>query len=140
MSRDEQSATIERVVIFDGVCNLCSTTAQFVILRDSRSRFMFAAAQSVAGRGLLEECGIDPDRLETFVLRKGGRTYVRSDAALEIAKELDWPWPLLAVLRIVPRIFRDWIYDLVARNRYRWFGKKDACMIPGADIKSRFIG
>jgi len=129
----------ERVVIFDGVCNLCSATARFVIRHDPRARFKFAAAQSARGRALLRESGVDPERLETFVLRKDGRTYVRSDAALEIAKELVWPWRALGVLRIVPRAPRDRIYDLVARNRYRWFGRKDACMVPTEDIESRFL-
>lgn len=139
MTAARSATLVERIVIFDGVCNLCSTTAQFIVRRDAQGRFRFAAAQSAKGRALLIESGVDPDRLETFVLRKDGHIFVRSDAALEIAKELDGLWPVLVVLRMVPRALRDWMYDVVARNRYRWFGKKQECMIPGADIQSRFI-
>lgn len=128
-----------RVVVFDGVCNLCSSTARFIIRHDHEARFRLAVAQSAKGRALLAESGVDPDRLETFVLRKDGRIYVRSDAALEIARELGWPWRTFVILRIIPRTLRDGMYDVIARNRYRWFGRKDECMVPTADIKSRFL-
>ncbi len=129
----------EAVIIFDGVCNLCSHSVQFIIRHDHRHVFNFAAAQSNAGRALVMQIGLNPDKLETVVLLKDGQAYIRSDAALEIAKDLDWPWPALRVLRIIPRFFRNQLYELVARNRYRWFGKKTYCMIPTDDLKSRFI-
>lgn len=130
---------LERIVIFDGVCNLCSRSAQFIIRHDSRHVFKLATAQSMAGRTLLLDLGLDPEKLETFVLLKEGRAYLRSDAALAIAKDLDWPWCALKMLRIIPRLLRDPFYNMVARNRYRWFGRKDRCMIPTDDIRSRFI-
>lgn len=128
-----------RIVIFDGVCNLCSRAARFVIRHDRAGRFRFAPAQSDAGRRLLVRCGQDPDRLETFVLIKDGRACLRSDAALAIVRELDRPWPALGILRLVPRPWRDALYDLIARRRYRWFGRRDACLTPTADIRARFL-
>ena len=129
----------EQIVIFDGVCNLCSHSAQFILRHDRLHAFKLATAQSATGRALLIDRSLDPDELETFVLLKQGRIYVRSDAALEIAKELDWPWRALAVLRVIPRMFRDPLYNVVARNRYRWFGKMDQCMVPTEEIRSRFV-
>ena len=129
----------EQIVIFDGVCNLCSHSAQFILRHDRLRAFKLATAQSATGRALLIDRSLDPDELETFVLLKQGRIYVRSDAALEIAKELDWPWRALAVLRVIPRMFRDPLYNVVARNRYRWFGKMDQCMVPTEKIRSRFV-
>jgi predicted DCC family thiol-disulfide oxidoreductase YuxK len=127
------------IVIFDGVCNLCSASAQFIVRNDRRHAFMLASAQSAAGRQLLVNNGFDPGQLDTFVLLTDGKLFVRSDAALRIAQELDWPWRALALLRMVPRFLRNALYDLVARNRYRWFGKKNQCMIPSAAIKARFL-
>ncbi|MGH8553730.1 MAG: thiol-disulfide oxidoreductase DCC family protein, partial [Methylococcales bacterium] len=117
----------------------CSHSAQFILQHDRRRAFKLATAQSSAGRALLTDRGLNPEKLETFVLLKEGRTYVRSDAALEIAEELDWPWRMLGTLRIIPRLLRNPLYDVIARNRYRWFGKKDSCMTPTDDIKSRFV-
>ena len=129
----------EKIVIFDGVCNLCTYSAQFILRHDRGRAFKLATAQSATGRTLLVKYGLDPEKLETFVLLKQERIYVRSMAVLEVAKELDWPWRALRVLRVIPRMFRDPLYSIVARNRYRWFGKKDRCMVPSEDIKSRFV-
>jgi len=129
----------ELIIIFDGVCNLCSRSVRFILRHDCRRTFKLATAQSTAGRALLSDHGLDPDKLETFVLLKKGEVYVRSDAALEIAKELDWPWRGLRTLRLVPRVCRDPLYNVIARNRYRWFGKKERCLIPTDDIRTRFI-
>jgi len=128
-----------RTIIFDGVCNLCAWSVRFIVRRDPKERFRFAAWQSDAGRRLLEEHGLDPGNVETVVLIKDGVVSARSDAALEIARELRGPWKLLAVLRIVPRGLRDWVYSVVARHRYRWFGKQEACMVPTEELRGRFL-
>lgn len=127
------------VVLFDGVCNLCSASVRFVVRRDPAGRFRFASLQSAAGRELLLRHGLDPDDLHSVVLVEGGRAYTRSDAALRIARGLRGAWPLLGLLRAVPRPVRDGAYRLVAANRYRWFGKRDACMLPSPGLRGRFL-
>jgi predicted DCC family thiol-disulfide oxidoreductase YuxK len=127
------------VILFDGVCNLCNGFVQFVIARDPAGRFQFAALQSDSARRLLarlDRFGGVPD---SVVLVDGGRVYTRSSAALRIARGLRFPWPLARALMIVPRPLRDWVYDLVARHRYRWFGRKDVCMTPTTAMRARFL-
>jgi predicted DCC family thiol-disulfide oxidoreductase YuxK len=131
--------TTHRIVIFDGVCNLCSWSVRFIVRRDPEGRFRFAALQSDAGQRLLEEHGLDPGNMETVLLIKQGKMFARSDAALEIARELRGLWKVLAVFRIVPRGLRDWAYSVVARNRYRWFGKQEACLVPSEELRGRFL-
>lgn len=127
--------TDERIVLFDGVCNLCNGFVQFVLKRDPRGRFRFASLQSDSARQLL---GPDGPR-ETIVLLEAGKMYVRSAAALRIARGLRFPWPLLVIFAVIPRPLRDRLYDWVARNRYRWFGKRDACMLPTPQMRGRFL-
>jgi len=135
----EQSSTI---ILFDGVCNLCNGVVRFVIARDPRAHFRFAALQSDAARRVCAEVGatppaaVDPD---TIIVIVNGRAVERSDAALAIASRLPFPWPMFGVLRILPRGLRDWLYRLVAKNRYRWFGKSDTCMMPTPELRGRFI-
>ncbi|MCY3700417.1 MAG: DCC1-like thiol-disulfide oxidoreductase family protein [Gemmatimonadetes bacterium] len=131
------------IVLFDGVCNLCAGAVRFIIRRDRRGRFRFAALQSDAGRRIraeqgasLPEAGEPP---ESLVLVAGGRTHARSGAALRIAAGLDRGWPLLAVFLVIPAPLRDLAYRLVARNRYRWFGKQTACELPRTDESWRFL-
>jgi predicted DCC family thiol-disulfide oxidoreductase YuxK len=138
-SRAAQEPAPEPIVIFDGVCNLCESSVLFIIRRDAAGRFRFAAAQSSAGRELQQRYALDALDLETLILIKDGRAFTRSDAFLHIARELDRPWRLLAALRVVPRSLRDRAYALVARNRYRWFGRKPACMVPSEDVRARFL-
>jgi predicted DCC family thiol-disulfide oxidoreductase YuxK len=134
-----QSSTI---VLFDGVCNLCSGVVRFVIARDPHARFRFAALQSDAARRACAEVGatppaaVDPD---TIIVIVNGRALERSDAALAIASRLPFPWPMFGVFRILPRALRDWLYRLVAKNRYRWFGKSDTCMMPTPELRARFL-
>ena len=116
------------VVLFDGVCNLCHASVLFVIDRDPRAHFAFAALQG-------EEA-----ELGSVLLVEGGRVYARSTAALRIARRLRGAWPLLSVLVVVPRPIRDAVYDWIARNRYRWFGRQEACRIPTPELRSRFVG
>lgn len=130
------------IVLFDGVCNLCSASVRFIVRNDPGARFRFASLQGDTGRRLCADHGVEapaeaaPD---SIVLLEDGRALVRSDAALAIAARLRFPWPLLGALRIVPRPLRDWAYRSVARNRYRWFGRTEACMVPTPELRSRFI-
>ncbi len=132
-------STAHRLIVFDGVCNLCSRSVQFIIKRDSKSRFRFASVQSKTGREQLEHYAMDPDDVRSFVLIKGERHFVKSDAAIEIAKELDGGWKLLAFMRAIPRALRDRVYDFIATRRYALFGKRDRCMTPTDDVRSRFL-
>ena len=130
------------IILFDGVCNLCSGVVRFVIARDPHVRFRFAALQSDAARRACAEVGatppaaVDPD---TIIVIVNGRALERSDAALAIASRLPFPWPMFGVFRILPRALRDWLYRFVAKNRYRWFGKSDTCMMPTPELRARFL-
>jgi len=124
-----------RIVLFDGVCNLCNGAVQFILRRDPRGRFRFAALQSEAARQLLK--GDAPP--ETMVLIESGKTYTKSGAALRIARGLRFPWPVWYGLLIVPRPLRDLVYDWVAHNRYKWFGKRDTCVVPTPQMRGRFL-
>jgi predicted DCC family thiol-disulfide oxidoreductase YuxK len=128
------------VVLFDGVCNLCNGFVQFVIPRDPHGHFRFAALQSPVAARLLAQARVTPGDAETVVLIEDGRAFFRSSAALRIARGLRFPWPLLYGLMVLPRPIRDWVYDLIARNRLRWFGQRDQCMIPEPGIRERFLG
>jgi predicted DCC family thiol-disulfide oxidoreductase YuxK len=132
---------VSAIVLFDGVCNLCSGAVQFIVERDPRARFKFASIQSDSGKELMREHGIaipsgDPT---SIVLVEDGRAFQKSSAAVRIARGLRFPWSLLAASWIVPRFVRDWVYGIVARNRYRWFGKKEVCMVPTPELRARFL-
>jgi len=127
------------VVLFDGVCNLCSGFVQFLIPRDPERTFAFASLQSDVATELLEDRPVDADALESIVLVEGEDVYVKSSAVLRIAYHLGGVYRLLWPTRVFPRRFRDWWYDFVANRRYRWFGKKDRCMIPDEDVSDRFL-
>jgi predicted DCC family thiol-disulfide oxidoreductase YuxK len=127
------------IVLFDGVCNLCMSTVQFLIKRDPNGYFTFASLQSEVGRTLLEAHGLKPDALDTFVLVEGSRCFTHSDAALRVAKHLSGYWSLLWVLSLIPKPIRNWGYTVIARNRYRWFGRRETCMVPSQDILHRFL-
>lgn len=127
------------VVLFDGVCNLCNGAVIFIIERDPTGYFQFAPLQSATGEHLLRRCGRSAQQLESIVLVQDGRCYDRSDAALRIAAGLTRPWRWLRALAIIPRPLRDWLYDQIARRRYRWFGRRDACMVPTPELRQRFL-
>lgn len=127
------------IVLFDGVCNLCNDTVQFIIRNDARQRFRFAALQSEKGQSLLAEYCLQGVAIDSVVLIADERALVKSDAALGIAGKLGGLWPLCRVAAVIPRGWRDRIYDYVARNRYRWFGKKEACWMPTPDLRQRFL-
>jgi predicted DCC family thiol-disulfide oxidoreductase YuxK len=128
------------VILFDGLCNLCNGFVQFVIARDPHARFRFASLQSNAARQLMGSRTGRADAPDSVVLVDGDCIFVRSTAALRICRGLRFPWPLLAAFGVVPRPLRDLAYDLVARHRYRWFGRRDACLIPTPALSARFLG
>ena len=127
------------VILFDGVCNLCNSSVLFIIKRDPKAKFKFASLQSEFGKSHLEKFGLPVTELNSVLLIKDGKLFQKSNAALEIAKQLGGGWPVFYVFKLVPAFLRDGFYNWIARNRYRWFGKKDACMIPTPELKSRFL-
>ena len=118
------------IVVFDGMCNLCSAVVDFITARDPHNAFTYVPMQSPQGRQLLDAHGVSMNQVDTFLLIGNGDALVRSDAAIAIAAELGRPWNLLATLRLVPRPIRDRVYSFVAKNRYRWFGKRATCKLP----------
>ncbi|MDF9842029.1 MULTISPECIES: thiol-disulfide oxidoreductase DCC family protein [unclassified Paenibacillus] len=129
----------QAVVLIDGVCHLCQGLVRFIIPRDPTGRIKFAPLQSDIGRELLLAAGLEPNRLDTVVLLENGRIYTESSAVLRIAGKLRFPWPAAYLFIIVPRPLRNALYRLVARNRYRWFGRDESCLLPTPDIKRRFL-
>jgi predicted DCC family thiol-disulfide oxidoreductase YuxK len=127
------------VLLFDGVCNLCNASVQWVLLRDRKGVFRFAALQSDTGQALLQQLGRSTDDFDSVVLVDGDRVLLHSDVALEIVRRLGGAWQLLYVFKIIPRAVRDAVYRWIARNRYRWFGRRSACMLPRPEWKERFV-
>jgi predicted DCC family thiol-disulfide oxidoreductase YuxK len=127
------------VILFDGVCNLCNGFVQFVIRADTGRRFYFASLQSETARELLKDLFPSAQALDSVVLIENGRYYRQSTAALRILRHLGGGWPLLYGFIVLPAFFRDWIYDWIAKNRYRWFGQRQACMLPTPELKARFL-
>ena len=136
----ETSAAPPPVVLFDGVCNLCNGSVQFLLKRDREGRFRFASLQSDVGRSLMAEHGLAVDRLSSVLLIEDGRVWQESSAALRIARHLPGAWKLLRVFAAVPRPLRDAVYRWIARNRYRWFGKTETCWLPTPELRERFLG
>ena len=139
--RNDTPGTAHGIVLFDGVCNLCNASVLFILDRDARGHFRFATLQSEAGVKALRAHGReaatgDPD---SVVLIEGDRVYDRSDAGLRIARRLSGAWPVLAVFLVMPRFLRDAVYKLISRNRYRWFGRTEACRIPTPALRARFL-
>jgi predicted DCC family thiol-disulfide oxidoreductase YuxK len=127
------------IIVFDGVCHLCSRSTRFILDHESKPVLRFASILSAAGSRLMRELGLDPQDAKTFVLLSADRAHFKSDAAIRVAGYLRWPWRILGVVRVVPRPIRNWVYDRIARNRYRWFGRSDSCMMPTPELRSRFI-
>jgi len=126
------------IVIFDGVCNLCARSVQFILRHESEPRFQFSPLQSAAGARVLAAHGFSAAQVDTFVLVSEGKVYTRSTAALRIARHFQGSWQLLRLFWIVPRPLRDALYNLVARNRYSWFGKAESCLVPTPELSARF--
>ena len=129
----------KKVILFDGVCNLCNSSVNFVIDRDKNNKFVFSALQDEKGKKLVKDHGISELYLDTIVLLKNGKAYTKSTAALEITRDLPGLWPLMYGFIIVPKFIRNWVYDLIAKNRYKWFGKKDECRIPTPELRQKFL-
>ncbi|WP_420458321.1 thiol-disulfide oxidoreductase DCC family protein [Neolewinella sp.] len=127
------------VLFFDGVCNLCNGAVQTVLKYDRRGQLKFASLQSELAAELLPQLGIDPEALKSLVLYENGTAYTRSEAALRTARLMGGSFATLYYLRLFPRSLRDWVYDLVGRNRYRWFGARAECMLPRPEWRARFV-
>lgn len=131
--------TDETIVLFDGVCNLCNGFVRFIIPRDRKGRIRFASLQSETGQRLLREWGLPTDDVGSVIVIDNGELYTKSTAALKIARKLGGFWSSLYALILIPRFLRDPLYDWIARNRYKWFGKTEACLFPAAELKQRFL-
>ncbi|MRX65908.1 thiol-disulfide oxidoreductase DCC family protein [Maribacter luteus] len=130
----------KKIILFDGVCNLCNRTVQFVIKHDKKDEFRFATLQGEIGKQLVKERHIDTDTVDSIILIEPGIAYyTKSTAALKIGASFGGAWKLLNVLDLIPSSLSDIVYDFVARNRYKWYGKKDACMIPTPELKAKFL-
>ncbi|MEP6261928.1 MAG: thiol-disulfide oxidoreductase DCC family protein [Gillisia sp.] len=130
----------KKIILFDGVCNLCNDSVQLIIERDKNDVFRFASLQSEVGRKLTTERGIDPEAMDSIILIEPGIAYYeKSTAALEISKHLTGGYSLLRYFSFLPEGFRNGVYDIIAKNRYKWFGKKDECMIPTPELKAKFL-
>lgn len=127
------------IILFDGVCNLCNASIDFILMRDSKDRFLVGALQESPGKTLLEKYGVPSNYLNSLVLIEDGKVYFRSTAALRISRKLDGFWPVFYTLIFLPVPIRDWIYDWIGKNRYRWFGKKSTCRIPREEEKRKFL-
>lgn len=127
-----------RIILFDGICNLCNKSVQFILKRDPEGNFQFASMQSEAGEKLLKHYGFNGE-IKSIILIDHGKVFRKSSAALRIAGKLQGFWKLLVVFQIIPPFLRDLIYDYIAKNRYRWFGKKESCMLPSPEWKKRFL-
>lgn len=130
----------KKIILFDGVCNLCNNSVQFAIKRDKNDIFRYAAIQSETGKKLLNERNIDTNEVDSIILIEPNIAYyTKSTAALEIGKDLKGLNTVSTILLWLPESFRNIVYDFVAANRYKWYGKKEACMIPTEELKSKFI-
>jgi len=139
MTNPENAIPLDKpIVLFDGVCNLCNGFVQWLIQRDPEAQFRFTSLQSPVGQALIQKYNLTND-LGTVVLIHQDKAYTHSDVALQIVKMLGGAWPLLYIFHYVPSFIRNYIYNVIAHNRYRWFGEKDQCMIPTPELKSRFL-
>jgi predicted DCC family thiol-disulfide oxidoreductase YuxK len=128
-----------KIILFDGVCNLCNGAVTYIIKRDKKNVFKFAALQSEIGQQLISKFNIDTSKVDSIILIDGEKHYTKSSAALHIAKQLSGAYPLLFGFMVVPKFIRNSVYDYIAKNRYKWFGKKESCMIPTVELKSKFL-
>lgn len=128
------------LILFDGVCNLCNSSILYIIRRDKKGVFLFTPLQSELGRQLAQQRGIDTSTTDSIILLEPNVAYyTKSTAALKIGMAFGGGWKLLAVLEWIPAVIRDFIYDIVAKNRYKWFGKRDKCMVPTPELQEKFL-
>ena len=130
---------LEHLILFDGVCNLCNRTVQFIIKNDPEARFRFVTLQNYQEYSFIDAVPSVNNQTESVVYIRDGQIYYASAAVLEIAKELGWPWKVLYVFKIIPLSIRDFMYEQIAKYRYRLFGKRNDCMMPSAKIRDRFL-
>lgn len=130
----------KQLILFDGICNLCNRSVQFVIRHDKKDKFLFTALQSDFGKKTVKNFNLDSSKTDSIILYNPDKGLsLKSTAALNIAKHLRFPINALIIFIIIPKFIRNWIYDLIARNRYKWFGKMDDCMIPTPELRKKFL-
>ena len=130
----------KKIILFDGVCNLCNTSVLKVIKYDKNNVFLFAALQSEKGKEIINYLGIDTSKIDSIILYESGVSYeIKSTAALKIMKEFKGFWSLTSIFMLLPEGFRNSVYNYIAKNRYKWFGKKESCMIPTPELKAKFL-
>jgi predicted DCC family thiol-disulfide oxidoreductase YuxK len=135
---NDNQALPHPVILFDGLCNFCDSSVQFVIKHDKKRLFRFAALQSEFGQGVLTQFGLPTKELNSFILLQDGKIHTKSSGGLRVFMQFGGAWQLLGVFLLVPAFIRNWVYDWIARNRYKWFGKKEACMIPSPEVRALF--
>lgn len=128
-----------KIVLFDGICNLCNSSVQLIIENDSKNLFQFASLQSDFGQKFLQENNLPDDAFKSIVLIDGEKFYTKSEAVLRIGKELDGLYKVLRIFLWTPKFIRDFVYDYIAKNRYKWYGKRDSCWIPTDELKQKFL-
>jgi predicted DCC family thiol-disulfide oxidoreductase YuxK len=131
--------SLERILLFDGACNLCNRTVRFIIKRDPLARFKFAPLQSEQGECLLKEFGFPIDKFDFVVYIRKGKCFIKSTALLLVLKDIGGIWELSYTLIVIPKFIRDFLYNIIAKRRYQLYGRKENCMIPTPDIKQRFL-
>ena len=130
----------KQLILFDGVCNLCNTSVNYIIKYDKKNVFRFVALQSEIGQKIVKEFNIDPKKTDSIILfSEEQKLSYKSTAALKIANHLNFPFNILVVFLIIPPFIRNWVYDYIAKNRYKWYGKRKECMVPTAELKNKFI-
>ncbi len=129
----------QSIVLFDGVCNLCNTSVRFLLAYNKKANLLFCPLQSAKAKDLLDHLNWTGERINSLIFIEGEQVFIKSEAVFEIAKQLTYPWKALYYFRHVPERFCDWVYDIVARNRYNLFGKKAYCMAPKPEWKNRFL-
>ena len=127
------------IILFDGLCNLCDGAVQFVVKHDDDKKFLFASLQSESGQQILKQFNLPLENFNSFVLLQNNNVYSRSTAALLVAKQLSGAIKLIYFFIIVPAFIRDWVYNWISKRRYKWFGKKEACIVPTPELKARFL-
>jgi len=130
----------KKIILFDGVCNLCNNAVQFIIKNDKKDIFRFVALQSELGNKICNYIGVDQTKIDSIILYNPGVAYYyKSSAALEIAEDLGGIYSLISILKIFPEKFRNYVYEYIAKNRYKWYGRKESCMIPTPELKAKFL-
>ncbi len=127
------------IILFDGVCNLCNNSVHFIIKRDKKKRFLFTSLQSDAARDILLQFQLKNSEMDSILFIENGKIYQKSDAILKIVKHLNGMWKISYGFIIIPKFIRDYVYIIIAKNRYRWFGKREVCMIPTKELQMRFL-